>query len=1173
MKRRNATRNALFTSMLSLLLCVSMLVGTTFAWFTDSVVSGNNVIAAGNLDIELEYYDGSDWKTVNGATELFTGNLWEPGHTEVVYLKLSNLGTLALKYHLGINIASETEGTNVAGKTFKLSNHIYMGVVENAEPTYTTREAAITAAKGGANGIIGAGYTKSGSMVGKTGSDEVTQYLALVVYMPTTVGNEANYMTGTAVPTINLGINLFATQVENENDSFGNDYDKGAAWAGEVTEVPAEVNGVITITSAGELAAFAASVNSGNAYTGKTIKLGANIDLNDIVWTPIGTTSNPFNGNFYGEGYTVSNLFVQGGSWVGLFGYVKNAAHIEGVTIDGAVVSGNDYVGAVLGGGYLAQNCVKNCTVKNAEITATPYLKADGVTYDGGAKAGAVAGYAINGNISGNTAINCVVTAYRDLGGIVGMVSGENRAVNVTGNTVDTVTLTYLDLNGAAYDENKVNENMGNIVGRTSNVTNAGTLEADNTATNVTRKSVITWNDGGIVYTKDVDTGVVTLIGFTAEYTSESLTVPTGVTALGNKILNGNTTIKEVTIPAGLTDFGGTPNANGKGATGGFFYKSAVEKITLPEGLTEIPAAAFNQATNLKEVNIPSTVTTIGINAFAGTGLTELTVPSTITSIGYGAFRDMANLTTVTIEGDSVTIPGYAFRNCASLTTIYMKVNTLTLGDGMIFTNTGTNNEDPNNITIYVFNDAVCSTLNDNANVKCTIVKYTQASTTDALKNAILAGETNIWLADGNYTMPTDVSLQSKTLTIKGTKDTVIDVSNVDERNQFVTGANLTFEGVTLNFGTKNYMGFANTASLTYKDCTINGLQFFYGSGTTSFVNCDLNSNGAEHCAWTWGGQNISFTDCDFTYGDRAVNCYGENVTTDVTFTNCTFTKVAGKDTTGAIETNSSTLTTLNLTINECSVNEGDLWWVSTWDSKGGANTYTTIDGKVTVDTAKQLAAVVAKGATDITLMDGEYNVENCGGKTLTINGSKNAVIKLYNDGEDGCDYAFGSAGTGVGTYTFNGVTLDTTGNTGNYKGFAYMKGIFNDCNFVGAYSLNNANDFVFNRCIFDFKNGYFWTWGANSVTFDGCTFNGNSKTILAHGSASTVITINNCNFAATEKGYTGSGDNTAVVEIDPVGSNTYTINFTGENTKTDSYAGWTRVKDGSTGHTITGVN
>ncbi len=210
--------------------------------------------------------------------------------------------------------------------------------------------------------------------------------------------------------------------------------------------------------------------------------------------------------------------------------------------------------------------------------------------------------------------------------------------------------------------------------------------------------------------------------------------------------------------------------------------------------------------------------------------------------------------------------------------------------------------------------------------------------------DAVAAIENNdvIILPVGNYEMPEN-NFQGKTLTFKGSKNAVIDCSSVDERNQFVTGANLKFEGVTLNFGTAIYMGFANYASLTYKDCAINGLQFAYGAGLTKFENCELNSNGAEHCLWTWGGQNIEFTGCKFTYGDRAVNCYGEGVTTNVYFTNCTFTKVAGKPTTGAIETNSSTLTALNMTIENCTVNEGDLWWISTWDSKNGANTHVTI--------------------------------------------------------------------------------------------------------------------------------------------------------------------------------------------------------------------------------------
>ena len=90
-------------SALSLLLCLSMLVGTTFAWFTDSVSSGKNRITAGNLDVELEYFVKGEtaaedkWVTVQDATDLFSDKLWEPGHTEVVYLKITNAGSLAMK--------------------------------------------------------------------------------------------------------------------------------------------------------------------------------------------------------------------------------------------------------------------------------------------------------------------------------------------------------------------------------------------------------------------------------------------------------------------------------------------------------------------------------------------------------------------------------------------------------------------------------------------------------------------------------------------------------------------------------------------------------------------------------------------------------------------------------------------------------------------------------------------------------------------------------------------------------------------------------------------------------------------------------------------------------------------------------------------------------------------
>ena len=222
------TKRALLSSVIALLVCFSMLLGTTFAWFTDSVTSANNVIKSGNLDIALDYWDGDSWETIQGTDSLFTDNLWEPGHAEVVYLKLSNLGSLAFRYQLAIGVLSETAGTNMAGDPFKLSDYIRMGVVEGVNGqtnAYATREAAVDAVKAN-SGIIGTGYAKQGEMLAD--ADEL--YMAVVVYMPDTVGNEANAKTGTDAPTINLGVQVLATQYTAESDGFDDQYDKDA-WA------------------------------------------------------------------------------------------------------------------------------------------------------------------------------------------------------------------------------------------------------------------------------------------------------------------------------------------------------------------------------------------------------------------------------------------------------------------------------------------------------------------------------------------------------------------------------------------------------------------------------------------------------------------------------------------------------------------------------------------------------------------------------------------------------------------------------------------------------------------------------------------------------------------------------------------------------------------------------
>lgn len=203
-----------------------MLVGMTFAWFTDSVTNSNNKITAGNLDAQLMYSkDGTTWNEVKSDTKIFDDNaMWEPGYTEVVYLKVKNAGNLALKYKLGINIAQETAGTNVNGETFKLSDYIKFGVKET-DTAYADRPSALNAVEADSS-LLAAGYAGGEEKLLK---DQESQMTALVVYMPEDVGNVANH-NGTDAPSIDLGVSMVATQLNSESDSFGNDYDANAKY-------------------------------------------------------------------------------------------------------------------------------------------------------------------------------------------------------------------------------------------------------------------------------------------------------------------------------------------------------------------------------------------------------------------------------------------------------------------------------------------------------------------------------------------------------------------------------------------------------------------------------------------------------------------------------------------------------------------------------------------------------------------------------------------------------------------------------------------------------------------------------------------------------------------------------------------------------------------------------
>lgn len=281
MTSSKSTKRALLTSALALLMCVAMLVGATFAWFTDTASTEVNKIQAGNLDLEVQYRTTADgeWKTLDNATDLFgaEGTLFEPGHTRVVELKIKNAGNLALKYKIGMNVISETAGTNKDGNPYKLSNYLKVATspIQQYDPNAGPHDVSyvmeqLIFVKGNvlawehrdfANFELE--YTSNGSVHELKPGD--AGILGIKVYMPETVGNEANAISTEKAASINFGLNVVATQYTVESDSYGTQYDKDATYpAVNQAELTALLNGGKIVTLGKDIAPTEAITVSGN---------------------------------------------------------------------------------------------------------------------------------------------------------------------------------------------------------------------------------------------------------------------------------------------------------------------------------------------------------------------------------------------------------------------------------------------------------------------------------------------------------------------------------------------------------------------------------------------------------------------------------------------------------------------------------------------------------------------------------------------------------------------------------------------------------------------------------------------------------------------------------------------------------------------------------------------
>ena len=364
MTNRKSTKRALRGSVMAMVLCLAMLVGATFAWFTDTASTGVNKIQAGNLDIELQYATKWDangvptkWENAEGKTLPFLVNggipaegtqiLWEPGCTYMLpELRVVNKGNLAVKYKI---VVTGLEGDTGLLKVIKFT-------YKTGEETFDMNTEGHLTANGGASKVI-----------------------TVSAHMDEAAGNE--YMNKTLE---GVKFTVYATQDTVESDSFNNTYDENATYpVVNVTDLKEALTngGVVAVTED-----IQTNNSEDTAAARIVISQPTTLNLEKKIITPDNMGNN--NSNFvalYVNADTTINAGKDGGIDTGVNGgYGINVR-------EGATVTIND--GYYYGGGTAVQVQEGTLVINGGTFACEPYSNP---TY----------GY--------NFLINCVDSAYKN---------------------------------------------------------------------------------------------------------------------------------------------------------------------------------------------------------------------------------------------------------------------------------------------------------------------------------------------------------------------------------------------------------------------------------------------------------------------------------------------------------------------------------------------------------------------------------------------------------------------------------------------------------------------------------------------------------------------------------------------------------------------------------------
>ena len=682
---------------------------------------------------------------------------------------------------------------------------------------------------------------------------------------------------------------------------------------------------VVEISTVEQLKAFRDAVNSGTNYKNRTVKLTADIDLSsESNWVPIGNLvaypGQSFNGVFDGGGHSISNLTCTDNTpqyaVAGLFGSIVSGT-IKDLTVKNVDIKSTHYAGGIVA--YTSNTpTIENCHVIGGTISSTPEI-VDG-SYDNGDKVGGIMGYATAGSTINNCTVQDVtITAYRDMGGIIGYSDG-----NVTNNTVIDVTVTQDLTNGY---KDPAPTTIGDIIGRGSAVSS---WESNN---NKVLKSVAQYAGKKYVSLQDAldaaeavdDPNIVIdlLADVTYEITAwsgdknpqafgtkntQSITINGNNHTLdffhknsdwNNVATNNDPQTKLILNNMALTNSG---HNDGPWNRHDINFNCAVEL----NDVTSDKALAFKNSVTLNNVTVTETgavycvwiqangqtVDINGLNVTAPNGGRGIKVDDQYVADPQRVTLNIANSTFTTAKKAAILVDskggvdvnnngGNNIDNVAADNVNLVWVDPGSAANYTLFNVNNATKTPESKESDYVarLSDAEGNVLGyygSQEDIDDNIITIQEAL--ENCMNAVDTGYTVTIFKAGSYTMPG----LPKNITVEAAENVDGVVFNHTGSGNIASVPNgATFKNLTFNFGNNDYHGFQHAGTINMEGCTLNGKLFSYGA--MNFTKCVFNQSAeiapkGDYNMWTYGVNDVKYTECTFknTKTGKFLNVYRE---------------------------------------------------------------------------------------------------------------------------------------------------------------------------------------------------------------------------------------------------------------------------------------------------------